>query len=155
MRGLLPEEAWKARGALRATSLKGRPPQHHISKRGREACVWPSTPPILTKPLVPTPACRGPDSHPEHAGGGPTVSYCSGIWGWGKAPGGLWEWGSSSACPEYPWIVTALPLPTGALVIGILSDWPWGTASAMGQVGASGHCCGVGGQRGGCVPGEE
>lgn len=53
MRGLLPEEAWKARGALRATSLKGRPPQHHISKRGREACVWPSTPPSSPSPWSP------------------------------------------------------------------------------------------------------
>lgn len=43
----------------------------------------------------------------------------------------------------------------GAVAIGVLSAWPWGTASATGEVGALGTAAGlagVGGGGGGPVP---
>lgn len=35
------------------------------------------------------------------------------------------------------------------MAIGVLSEWPWGTASAMGEVGALGTAAGLGGSWGG------
>ena len=42
----------------------------------------------------------------------------------------------------------------GAVAIGVLSAWPWGTASATGEVGARGAAAGLGGvgEGGGPVP---
>lgn len=34
---------------------------------------------------------------------------------------------------------------TGAVAIGVLREWPWGTASATGEVGALGAAAGLGG----------